>query len=52
MTAQKKHGGWTVPEPDFDPTSAPTPEPSVAEGNLPKPEPVKEAPKEKKAAPK
>jgi hypothetical protein len=36
MTA-KKHGGWAVPEPDYDPRSAPTPEPSVAEGNLPKP---------------
>jgi hypothetical protein len=52
MGEKKTHGGWAVPEPDFDPTSAPVPEPSVAEGNLPKPEPVKEAPKEKKAAPK
>jgi hypothetical protein len=29
---KKTLGGWAVPEPDYDPTTAPPPEPNVSEG--------------------
>ncbi len=31
MDEPRKLGGWAVPEPDFDPTTAPPPEASPAE---------------------
>lgn len=35
MGDQKTQGGWAVPEPDFDPTTAPLPDPSPAEVERP-----------------
>jgi hypothetical protein len=32
---QNRHGGWGVPEPEYDPRTAPPPRPSPAEGGLP-----------------